>query len=154
MDDFAERERNIPLDVPRTEPFNCHHPLWDSRDSSDSRGEEVFDWVISSHLLPLNDPKIPTLLYRSSGSRSSSDISFDPSSFALSCSWEVLLYLGSEHLPHPSLSLVFRPNERPPSLNFQKARRDDFASYFDSLCLSGIECSQIFHSFRPHQTPS
>ena len=23
--------------------FNCHHPLWDSRDTSDPRGEEVFD---------------------------------------------------------------------------------------------------------------
>ena len=33
--------------------FNCHHPLWDSRGTSDPRGEEVFDWVISSDLLPL-----------------------------------------------------------------------------------------------------
>ena len=39
--------------------FNCHHPLWDSRGTSDPRGEEVFDWVISSDLLPLNDPNTP-----------------------------------------------------------------------------------------------
>ena len=39
--------------------FNCHHPLWDSRGTSDPRGEEVFDWVISSDLLPLNDPDTP-----------------------------------------------------------------------------------------------
>ena len=32
--------------------FNYHHPLWDSRVTSDPRGEEVFDWVISSDLLP------------------------------------------------------------------------------------------------------
>ena len=32
--------------------FNCHHPLWDSRGTSDPRGEEVFDWVISSDLPP------------------------------------------------------------------------------------------------------
>ena len=32
----------------------------------------------------------PTLLHRSSGSRSSPDISFSPSFLALSCSWEVL----------------------------------------------------------------
>ena len=32
--------------------FNCHHPLWDSRGTSDPCGEEVFDWVISSDLLP------------------------------------------------------------------------------------------------------
>ena len=56
--------------------FNCHHPLWDSRGTSDPCGEEVFDWVISFDLLPLNDPDKPTFLHRSSGSRSSPDISF------------------------------------------------------------------------------
>ena len=70
--------------------FNCHHPLWDSRGTSDPRGEEVFDWVISSDLLPLNDSDTPTLLHRSSGSRSSPDISFASSSLAFSCSCEVL----------------------------------------------------------------
>ena len=38
------------------------HPLWDSR------GDEVFNLVISSDLLPLNVPNTPTLLHRSSGS--------------------------------------------------------------------------------------
>ena len=60
---------------------------------------EVFDWVISSDFLPLNDLDILTLLHRSSGSRSSPDISFTLSSLALSCSWEVLQDLGSDHLP-------------------------------------------------------
>ena len=64
--------------------FNCHHPLWDSRGTSDPRREEVFDWVISSDLLPLNDPDTPTLLHRFSGSRSSPDISFAPSTLAFS----------------------------------------------------------------------
>ena len=126
--------------------FNCHHPLWDSRVVSDPRGEEVFDWVISSDLLPLNDPDISTLLHRSSGSCSSPDISFSPSSFALSCSWEVLQDLGSDHLPillSIPLSPVFRPNEHPPSFNFQKARWDDFASYFDSHCPSAEEYSSL-----------
>ena len=66
--------------------FNCHHPLWDSRGTSDPGEEEVFDWVISFDLLALNDPDTPTLLHRSSGSRSSPDISFAPSSLAFSCS--------------------------------------------------------------------
>ena len=121
-------------------------PLWDSRGTSDPRGEEVFDWVISSDLLPLNDPDTPTLLHRSSGSRSSPDISFSPSSLALSCSWEVLQDLGSDHLPillSISLSPVFRPNERPPSFNFQKARWDGFASCFDSHCPSAEEYSSL-----------
>ena len=69
--------------------------------------EEVFDWVISSDLLPLNDPDTPTLAHRSSP-----DISFAPSSLALFCSWKVLQDLGSNHLPIlPSIPLspVFRP---------------------------------------------
>ena len=114
--------------------FNCHHPLWDSRVTSDPREEEVFDWVISSDLLPLNDSDTPTLLHRSS-----LDISFAPSSLALSCSWEVLQDLGSDHLPillSVPLSPIFCPNECPPSFNFQKARWDGFASYIDSHCPS------------------
>ena len=96
--------------------FNCHHPLWDSGVTSDLSGKEVFDWVISSDLLSLNDPGTPTLLHCSSGSRSSPDISFAPFSLALSCSWEVLQDLGSDHLPNLlsiPLSPVFCPNERP-----------------------------------------
>ena len=126
--------------------FNCHHPLWDSRGTSDPRGEEVFDWVISSDLLPLNDPDTPTLLHRSSGSRFSPDISFAPSTLAFSCSWEVLQDLGSDHLPillSVPHSPVFHPNERPPSFNFQKARWDDFASYFDSHCRTAEEYSSL-----------
>ena len=83
----------------------------DSRGTSDPHGEEVFDWVISSDLLPLNDPDAPTLLHRSSGSRSSPDISFTPSTLALSCAWEVLQDLGSDHLPilYSSTRLFPRP---------------------------------------------
>ena len=88
-----------------------------------SRGEEAFDWVISSDLLPLNDPDISTLLHRSSGSRFSPDISFAPSSLALSCFWEVLQDLGSDDLPillPVPLAPVFRPNERLPLSIFRK----------------------------------
>ena len=54
--------------------------------------------------------------------------------------------LGSDHLPillSVPLSPVFRPKERPPSFNFQKARWDDFASYFDSHCPSAEEYSSL-----------
>ena len=120
--------------------FNCYHPLWDSRVTSDLHWEEVFDWVISSDLLPLNDPDTSTLLHRSSP-----DISFAPSNLAFSCSWEVLQDLGSDHLPILSIPLspVFCPNERPPSFNIQKARWDGFASYFDSHCPSAEEYSSL-----------
>ena len=59
---------------------------------------------------------------------------------------EVLQDLGSDHLPillSIPLSLVFRPNERPPSFNFQKARWGGFASYFDSHCPSAEEYSSL-----------
>ena len=127
--------------------FNCHHPLWNSRGTSDPRGEEVFDWVISSDLLPLNDPDTPTLLHRSSP-----DISFAPSTLAFSCSWEVLQDLGSDHLPillSIPLSPVFHPNECPPSFNFQKARWDGFAFYFDSHCPTAEEYSSLSLSSAP-----
>ena len=116
-------------------------PLRDSRGTSDPRGEEVFDWVISSDL-PFNDPDTPTLLHCSSP-----DISFAPSSLALFCSWEMLQDLGSDHLPiflSVPLSPVLRPNEDPSFFNFQKACWDGFASYFHSHCLSAEKYSSLF----------
>ena len=100
--------------------FNCHHPLWDSKGTSTSepRGEEVFDWVISSDLIPLNDLDIATLLHRSSP-----DISFALSSLALSCSWEVLQDLGFDHIPvllTVPLSPVFG-SRASPILQFSKS---------------------------------
>ena len=54
--------------------------------------------------------------------------------------------LGSDHLPillSIPRSPVFCPNERPPSFNFQKARWDEFVSYFDSHCPSAEEYSSF-----------
>ena len=54
--------------------------------------------------------------------------------------------LGSDYLPillSVPLSSVFRPNERFPSFNFQKARWDDFVSHFDSHCSSAEEYSSL-----------
>ena len=127
--------------------FNCHHPLWDSKGTSNRYGEKVFDGVISSDLLSLNDSDIPTLFHCSSGSCSPPrDVFFPPLSLALSCSWELLQDLGSDHLPvllTVPFSPVFRPNERLPYFNFQKARWDDFALYFDSHCPSAEEYSSL-----------
>ena len=118
--------------------FNCHHPLWYSRGTSDPRGEEAFDWVISSDLLPLNDPDTPTLLHRSSP-----DIFFAPCSLAPGrCfrTWVLFMY----QFFYPSLSLSgLSPQRAPPSFNFQKARWDGFASYIDSHCPSAEEYSSF-----------
>ena len=62
----------------------------------------------------------------------------------------MLQNLGSDYLPillTVPLSPVFRPNKHLSSLNFQKARWDDFAFYFDSPCPSAEEYSSYFLSF-------
>ena len=108
---------------------NFLHFLYDLKGTFEPRGEEVLDWVISSDLLPLNNPYIPTLSRCFSGSRYSPNIIFATSSLALSCSWEVLQDLGSDHLPillTVPLSLLLRPNESLSSFNFQKAHWNDF----------------------------
>ena len=79
--------------------INRHHLPWHSRGTSDPRGQEVFHCVISSDLLPCNDP----------------DTSFAPYSLALSCSWEVLQDLGSNHLPI-LLSIPLSPSFVPTSV--------------------------------------
>ena len=62
----------------------------------------------------------------------------------------MLQNLCSDHLPillTVLLSPVFRPNKCLPSLNFRKARQDDFAFYFDCQCPSAEEYSSLFLSF-------
>ena len=100
----------LPPEISSFRGTSIANPPLDSRGTSDPCGEEVFDWVISFDLLPLNDPDIPTLLHRSSGSRSSPDISFAAFSLALYCSWEVLQDLSSNHLPI-LLSIPLSPSE-------------------------------------------
>ena len=100
-----------------SEALQLPSPLWDSRGISDLCGEKVFNWVISSDLLLLNDPDTPTLLHHFSGN-CPPGISFAPS-FALSCPWEVFQDLDCDHLPiflAVPLSSAYRPNERPPSI--------------------------------------
>ena len=151
--------------------FNCHHPLWDSRGTSDPRREEVFDWVISSDFLPPNDPDTPTPLHRSSSSRSSPDISFAPSSLAPgSCfsTWVLTIYLffypslslrpiAPTSIPLPSIFRKLAGMALPHTLTFTVLRGILVSFFFLCCCsfyLSGTECGQICHSFRPHQTPS
>ena len=95
--------------------------LWDSKGTSDLRGEEVFDWVIFFDLIPLNDLNTSTLLHRSSGSRSSSDISFAPSSPAPGRyfrTWALITYHSTNCTSFYALQL----QRTAPSFNYQKAR--------------------------------
>ena len=120
-------------------------PLGLKRGTSDPRGEEVFDWVVSSDLLPSMTLTHPPF---SIASLAVAPLLTSPLLLLLllfpapgRCfkTW-VLAFTNSSF--RPSLS-VFRPNERPPSFNFQKACWDGYASYFDSHCPSAEEYSSL-----------
>ena len=79
--------------------FNSHHSSWDSHSPEDHSGKDLFDWLLSSDLLPLNNPEHHTLLHRATGNRSSPDLSLVPARLASKCTWQTLPDLGSDHLP-------------------------------------------------------
>ena len=54
-----------------------------------------------------------------------------------------MIWVLSLSLLSVPLSPVFRPNERPPSSNFQKARWNDFSFHFDSHSPSAEEYSSL-----------
>ena len=96
--------------------FNSHHSSWDSHSPKDQSGKELFDWLLSSDLLPLNNPEHHTLLHRATGNRSSPDLSLVPAQIASKCTWQTLPDLGSDHLPisitiptSPLINSIHRP---------------------------------------------
>ena len=104
--------------------FNSHHSSWDSHSPEDHSGKDLFDWLLSSALLPLNNPEHHTLLHRATGNRSSSDLSLVPARIASKCTWQTLPDLGSDHLPisiiiptSPIINSFHRP---PPHLTIIK----------------------------------
>ena len=103
--------------------FNCHHPSGTQEVLPTPAGRK---YSTGSSLLtssPLIDPDTPTFLHRSSGSCSSPDISFAPSSLALSYSgrcfrtWVLTIY----QFFYPSFSLrSFAPTNVPLPSTFRK----------------------------------
>ena len=79
--------------------FNSHHSSWDSHSPEDQSGKDLFDWLLSSDLLPLNNSEHHTLLHRATGKRSSPDLFLVPAQIASKCTWQTLPDLGSDHLP-------------------------------------------------------
>ena len=135
--------------------FNCHHPSWDPSGLEDHLGRELYDWMLSSELLPLNDSQTPTLLHRPTGSRTSPDLSIVPASISSRCTWGVLPDLGSDHLPiHICVPIapVINSISRPPSFNYGKARWADYQSYLEDNCLplssfGSLSLSEANHYF-------
>ena len=79
--------------------FNSHHSSWDSHSPEDQSGKDLFDWLLSSDLLPINNPEHYTLLHRATGNRSYPDLSLIHAQIASKCTWQTLPELGSDHLP-------------------------------------------------------
>ena len=104
--------------------FNCYHSSWDSHNPEDQPGKDLFDWLLSSDLLPLSNPNHHTLLHRVTGNLSIPDLSLVPSHIASKCTWKALSDLGSDHLPISITipTLLIKSISRSPSFNYNKAR--------------------------------
>ena len=103
--------------------FNSHHSSWDSHLPEDQSGKDLFDWLLSSDLLPLNNPEHHTILHRATGGRSSPDLSLVPTRIASKCTWQTLPDLGSDHLPISitiPTSPIINSFHRPPHLTIIK----------------------------------
>ena len=83
--------------------FNSHHSSWDSHSPKDQSGKDLFNWVLSSDLLPLNNPEHHTLLHCATRNHSSPDLSLIPAQIASKCTWQTLPDLGSDHFLSLSL---------------------------------------------------
>ena len=135
--------------------FNSHHSSWDSHSPEDHSGKDLFDWLLSSDLLPLNNPEHHTLLHRATGNRSSPDLSLVPARIASKCTWQTLPDLGSDHLPISitiPTSLIINSFHRSPSFNYNKARWDEYLTYIDTHCptpsnFTTLSLSETTHTF-------
>ena len=135
--------------------FNSHHSYWDSYLPEDQSGKDLFNWLLFSDILPLNNPEHHTLLHCATGNRSSPDLSVVPARIASKCTWQTLPDLGSDHLPIsitiPTSSLI-NSFHRPPSFNHDKARWDEYLTYVDTYCpppseFIKLSLSEATHTF-------
>ena len=87
--------------------FNSHHSSWDSHSPENQSGKELFDWLLSSDLLPINNPEHYTLLHRATGNRSYPDLSLIHSQIASKCTYR--LFQTSVQIIFLSLSPFLPP---------------------------------------------
>ena len=122
--------------------FNCHHPLWESKGTSNPCGKKY-----STKSSPLTSFPSMTLIHPPFYIASLAVASFLTSPlpplllrfFAPERCFKTLVLTTYQFFLSVPLSPIFRPNERPPSFNFQKACWNDLASYFGSHCSSAEE---------------
>ena len=108
--------------------------------------------LLSSDLLPLNDPDHHTLLHLRTENRSS-NLFLVSSPMAFKCTWQTLSDLGSDHLPIaiPALSLI-NSLSCSPSFDYNKVRWDKYLSYIDTHCpppssITALSLSEATYTF-------
>ena len=158
---------SFPPEISILGDFNCHHPLWDSGDTSDFRGEEVLDWAISSPSMTLTHPPF-YIASLAVAPLMTSPLLPPPLSFLAPgrCfkTWVLTIYqFFYAYLPPQSFTptsvlfpSIFRKLARmslPHTLTLTVPLQRN-TRLLPLLLISGTECGQIFHSFRPHQTLS
>ena len=80
--------------------FNAHTQLWDTKQPSDDRGEQIVDWIIDNDLTVLNDASTPTRLNKITTGLSSPDIALAWKEISHLCEWERDEPIGSsDHWP-------------------------------------------------------
>eukprot|EP01059_Diplonema_ambulator_P028165 TRINITY_DN468_c0_g1_i3.p1 TRINITY_DN468_c0_g1~~TRINITY_DN468_c0_g1_i3.p1 ORF type:complete len:1404 (+),score=349.38 TRINITY_DN468_c0_g1_i3:453-4214(+) len=77
--------------------FNSHAKLWARRDNEDILGKKLQTWMLKNDMLPMNDPKTPTL-HTTRGTLTTPDIVMAGSKHDRS-TWCTLDTIGSDHLP-------------------------------------------------------
>lgn len=110
--------------------FNAHHPNWSSK--LDSRGSQIFDSLIDSSFVTLNDGE-PTRIKWTNGElkQSSPDLSLVTSDIAFSFQWSVLNEtLGSDHRIIKISTKIKSKNKYHRKRNYKKA---DWAAYKEFL---------------------
>ena len=155
--------------------FNCHHLLWDTRVTSDPAGRKYSigsSPLISSPSMTLTHPSFsiaplavaPLLTFPLSalllpflahGRCFKTWVLTTYQFFYLSLS---LRSFAPTSAPLPSIFRMLAEMALPLTLTPTVLCRGILVSFSFLCCcslyLSGTECGQIFHSFRPHQTPS
>ena len=80
--------------------FNAHTQLWDTKQPSDDRGEQIVDWIIDNDLTVLNDASTSTRLNKITSGLSSPDIALAGKEISHLCEWERDEPIGSsDHWP-------------------------------------------------------
>ena len=121
--------------------INAHNELWDTRGTTDTRGDEIAEEIIDSDWVILNED-FPTRS-PANGPETSPDISLTTSDIATIAEWDVTTELTSDHLPI-CISLPLDDhktvdNPRRCFTNFKKADWENFTK----------ECEEEFAKLQP-----